>query len=462
MMVRVVVRMAGIAALSSALLAAVSLPAAARVAYGLDDPALAARIGAADALHAFSVDALWRTARAANPKAARTATLETLVAERLLAAAARREWGEAVLLTGQGVAFTHDVALDDQQAALLRNLYRQELEQALAVLPGASLDGLIVSETPLTAALQDAVLGKPGALRLDYSLNRVQQEQARATPVLIYRGADGAPVTLSLWDIYSRQNVQGRAALHHRQPGALAQQARQVLATLYVLDWARQRFGAEAMADLRRVLSDQQVVLAVQRLHGIGADTDSGSALLDRLAAQASQEAIASYYQQHRADFTRIEKVRARHVRLVDEQVAQSVYTALRQGGDMAALARKHSVAADASSGGDLGWIAHEGKPSWLAQLAYAQPEGQPSRPIRAPVGPHDKAYWEIVLVEQRVMGVQPVEAESVRYVASRAIARAAAIAQLTALRARVVREAEIDVNRALLDQPVQVLEPGA
>ncbi|MRV74438.1 hypothetical protein GJ700_22270 [Duganella sp. FT92W] len=449
--------------LAAVALAGIALPpATAAVRYGLDDPALAARIDAAP-LHAFTVDTLWRQARLADPQAARAATLEGLVAERLLAASARAQWGEAALLTGQGVAYAHDVALDDQLAALLRSLYKTELEQALAQLPGGSLDGLVVAEPAIDgaamAATFDAVFGKPGALRLDYSLTAAQAQHAKAMPVLAYRLPGGGAGTLSLYDIYRRQNVQGRIALHMRQPGALKQQARQALGVLAVLDWAGSRFGAAALADLRRALSDQAVTLAVQRLHGIGADTDSGSPLLNQLAAQADSDAIRAYYDQHRDEFRRIDKVRARHVRTHDEAAAQAAYAALKGGADFASVARKFSMAADAAQGGDLGWIDASGKTSWLQQLAFAQPPGTVSRPVRAPVGPQDKAYWEIVLVEQRVDGVQPPEAESVRYVASRAIARRSAIAQLAALRARVVREADIELNRSLLDAPLRVLE---
>ncbi|GAB2845284.1 hypothetical protein GCM10027277_11700 [Pseudoduganella ginsengisoli] len=447
-----------VSAAAAVLAAAVSAPASAAVRYGVEDPALAARIDAAP-LHAFTVDVLWRQARLADTKAARSSTLEVLVAERLLAASARRQWGEAVLLTGQGVGYAHDVALDDQIAALLRNLYRDQLEQTLAQLPGGTLDGLIVGEPVISAATLDAVFGKPGALRLDYSLSPAQVEQAKAVTVLSYRLPGGGKAALSLYDVYRRQNVQGRIALHTRQSGALKQQARQALGVAAVLDWAQARFGAAALADLRQALSDQAITLAVQRLHGIGTDTDSGSALLDRLAAQADMQAVRAYYDQHRDEFRRIEKVKARHVRTDDEGAAQAAYAALKGGMDFAAVARQYSAADDAAHGGDLGWIGASGKTGWLQQLAFAQPPGTPSRPVRAPVGPHDKAYWEIVLVEQRIDGYQPPEAESVRYVASRAIARSTAIAQLAALRARAVREADIELNRSLLDAPLRVLE---
>ena len=93
----------------------------------------------------------------------------------------------------------------------------------------------------------------------------------------------------------------------------------------------------------------------------------------------------------------------------------------------------------------------------WLEQLAFMQPEGQVSRPFRAPVGPNQAAPWEIVLVERRVEAYQAADSEAVRYAARHALAREKAAAQLQALRERLLREARIEVNGKLLDAPLQL-----
>ncbi|NRR32889.1 peptidylprolyl isomerase [Oxalobacteraceae bacterium] len=448
---------AGWLAAAGATLLLLTAPVSAALVYQLKDAALAARIDK-EPVQAFSVDALWRMARRQDDKAARSATLENIVVNRLLADAARKSWGEAALFGGQGVGYTRDVALDDQLAATLRTLYGKELEAALLRLPGASLLGLIVEQAEPERAALDAVFGKPDQLKLAYTLNAEQQARARAIVVLRYRLPGGALSSMSLYDVYRRQNVQGRVALFNRQPDFIQQQARQQLGGLFTLSWSRQQFGERAVADLRRALSDQDDVVALQQLHGIGADMHGSSVLLQKLATQVSQGDITSYYQQHRDEFQRIEKVKARHIRVADEALAQKIHNELRGGSDFSALARRHSIASDAANGGELDWIRHEGKPDWLAQLAFSQPEGQLSRPIRSPVGPQDKAHWEIVQVEQRVQGYQAADSEAVRYAASQAIARATAVAQLAELRARLLRGARIDINRSLLDQPLRSL----
>ncbi|WP_229213206.1 MULTISPECIES: peptidylprolyl isomerase [unclassified Duganella] len=436
---------------------ALALPAAATVSYRLNDPALAARIDGAP-VTAFSVDALWRLARIKEPQAARSAVLEEVVLNRLLSAAARERFDEAQLYAGQRVGFTRDVALDDQLVATLRTLYDQDMQQALRQLPGGTLDGLIVDQAKPTPAALDAVFGKPEQLKLEFTLNAGQLTRARDIVLLRYTLPSGAG-TVTLYDVYRRQNVQGRVALYNRQPDFLQQQAKQDLAARFVLDWSRRRFGDTAIADLRRVLAERGEVHALRQLHGIGDDIESTSPLLQRLAGEVTPAQIAAYYTRHRSEFTRIERVKARHIRLADESSAQTVFKALNNGADFAATARRHSIAADAGAGGTLGWIRHEGKPDWLAQLALAQPEGPPSRPIRTPAGPHDAAAWEIIQVEQRVMGYQAPDSEAVRYAASNALARSTAQTQLAALRQQLLRTAQIDINRGLLDQPLQTLD---
>ena len=449
-------------ALVAALLGgALAPPAGATVGYRLNDPALAARIDGAP-VTAFSVDALWRLARVKDTQTARSAVLEQVVANRLVAGAARSRFDEAQLFAGQRVGFAREVALDDQLVSVLRSLYGKELEQALARLPGGSLDGLVSAQPRPDAAALDAIFGKPEQLKLEFTLNPEQQARARSVVLLRYALADGVPGAVTLYDVYRRQNVQGRVALYNRQADFLSQQAKLDLAERFVLDWSRRRFGEAAVADLRRALAERGEVQALQQLHGIGADIDSGSPLLRQLASQVSAAQINTYYTQHRGEFARVERVKARHIRLADEQLARQVFDALDKGAEFGATARRYSIASDAGAGGELGWIRHEGKPDWVAQLALAQPEGQISQPFRSPVGPHDAANWEIVQVEQRVQGYQAPDSEAVRYAASNAVARATALAQWTSLRKQALRAAQIDINRSLLDQPLHVLnEPS-
>ncbi|MDC8757540.1 peptidylprolyl isomerase [Janthinobacterium fluminis] len=422
----------------------------------LDDPALAARIDGAP-LYTLSVDALARAAREKTPGAPRAAALQTAIMNRLLAALARRDFKAEELHPSTRVTFQRDVAADDKLAASLRAQYGKELEAALRALPGASLNGLVRESFEPEPAAWERVFGKGGKLQLEYVLSAEQQAQAKKTILLRYKLPAGQSGDITLYDVYRRQNVQGRVELFNRNQPYLRQQARLKLANLFVLHWATQQFGAKAVDDLRQTLGEQDEVLALLALHGIGDDIEGESALLGRLAKQVGAAEIGAYYRSHKEEFRRIERVKARHIRVADERLGKEVVAAAAKGEDFGALARRHSTADDAKAGGELGWIVHEGKLSWLQQLAFMQPEGQVSRPYRGPVAPDQAASWEIVLVEQRVQGYQAPDSEAVKYTARKAVAREKAAAQMKALRERVLHDAAIEVDGKQLDAPLQL-----
>lgn len=419
--------------IACALLLAVALPAAAASA-----PALAARIDGAP-LYGFSVDTLWRVAQRADPGVRRSAVRDAMVANRLLARAARRRVGEAALTSGARVAFPRDVNFDDQLASTLRSVYGPQLDDALRALPAGRTQ-------PPDATALDAVAGRQSGLMLDASLSAAALNAARKLVLLRYTLPGGGEGKVTLADVYLRQNVQGRVAILARDTGFMLEQAKALAASRVAVHWSERRFGKRAVADLRAALADQADAQAFTRLHGVGEDAHGESALIDQLAKQASQAEVRAYYGAHLEQFVRIERVYARHILLPDEASATRVAALLAGGADFAATARSHSVAPDAADGGLLGWVKHEGTPGWLAQLVFNYAPGEVSPPVRTPAGPDQKAPWEIVMVEQREQGHQPADSESVRYVASRAVAREKAAARLAALRRQLRDTARVEL----------------
>ena len=203
---------------------------------------------------------------------------------------------------------------------------------------------------------------------------------------------------------------------------------------------------------MRQALAEQSEVHALMSLHGIGADIDAESKLLNALAAQVTQAEVLSYFQSHKEEFKRIISVKARHIRLADEASARQAIAAANQGASFTQLAQRYSTAADARQGGDLGLIKHTEKLSWLAELAFIQDEGKVSAPFRAAVGPKGEAYWEVMLVEKRQEGYQDPASETVRYQAGRALAQEKAIKQISVLRQQLLKNAKIDINRQALN----------
>ncbi|MFZ6743481.1 peptidylprolyl isomerase [Undibacterium sp. JH2W] len=432
-------------AMSAAAMAADISPTAAASQAALQSD-LVARLNGAP-IYKLTLDVLAHMTQLEKPKTRQADILDNIVNNRLLAVAGRAQFSEEELQPSRRVAFEADVMLDNQLSGYLRTVYRQDLEAAIGKLPGGRLDALIQEQGKLEEDELSKVFGPRNRVMFDYSLNPSQQ--AAANHVLVLRCNFAPAATISLYALFRRQNVQGRVEFFNRNRDYIRQQAQLYLANLYVLDWARQRFGEPALRDLRQAVEEQNTVRAIMSLHGIGADTDSESRLLNQLAAEVKPKEVAAYFRTHKEEFKRIVSVKSRHIRLDNEAQARQVAELVQRGGDFASLARQYSTAADAQQGGDLGIIAHRGQLSWLEQLAYMQEPGKVSPPIRAAVAPNEKAYWEIVLVEKRIEGYQDPASETVRYQASLALAQEKAIRQLSTLQAQLRKSAKIETRQA-------------
>jgi hypothetical protein len=80
--------------------------------------------------------------------------------------------------------------------------------------------------------------------------------------------------------------------------------------------------------------------------------------------------------------------------------------------------------------------------------LAFVQPVTIPSRPVRTPNG-----QWEILLVSEKDEGYQPVDSDSVRYVASQTIARQKAAAEYRKIRMTLIKQADIHIQKSFQGQ---------
>jgi hypothetical protein len=397
-------------------------------------------------VHALTLRALRHAASEQPDRPSAEAVLATIVADRLQAPWSRKRFSAAQLYPASTVGFAPQATVEQRLAGLVRSLYARELDAAVRALPGASLDSLVEATYPLDPPTLERLFGAPGALRLGYDFTPEQAALAARTPLLRYRLGAGPALTLSVLDVYRRQNVQGRMAFFQREHDVMLAQARQQLASLFVLDWAGRHCGAAALADLRQALDEQETVRGAMRLYGLADGAEAHSPLQAALARQVSPAEIGAYYTAHIDQFRRIDKVRARHIRVGSEALAQRIRAELAAGKDFGTLARRHSLAPSAARGGDLGWIRRSAAPDWLSALALQQPAGTVSSPFRAAVGPQAPATWELLLVARRVEGVYPPDSETVRYMARRAIAHERARAEFAGVRTALVRAARVEL----------------
>jgi hypothetical protein len=355
----------------------------------------------------------------------------------------RARFSAQQLAPGAPVGFERNAALEQQLAGALRHAFREQTGVSLKELDRVILENRVPDSDAL-----EGIFGKPGKLQLGYTVGQEQSALADRIVLVHFQLPEGQPSALSIGDVLRRQNVQGRMEFFNRNISYMLQQARSHVANLLVFDWAVRRFGASQVADLRQALADHDDVRAGMALFGLAEDVEAASLVQATLARQVTQQDIDAYYKAHKDQFRRLERVRARHITVDSEERAAALVAQLRKGASFAALARSHSTAADAASGGDLGWVRADETSSWLASLALQQERGKVSNPLRAPVGPGERASWEIILVEQRQEGHHPAESETVRYQARRAIAHQRARDEFASTRRQAMLATRIEVLR--------------
>ena len=128
---------------------------------------------------------------------------------------------------------------------------------------------------------------------------------------------------------------------------------------------------------------------------------------LDQLTAQVdvSDEALQTYYEEHKAAYTASEERRVRHILIPVEAegeeaalaTAEEVLGKLRNGGDFAELAKTYSRdPGSADNGGDLGLVSRGVMVEAFEETAFALEPGVVSDPVKTQFGYHIIEVTEI------------------------------------------------------------------
>jgi hypothetical protein len=369
-----------------------------------------------------------------------------IVRDRVLGEQAARSPGDAVLFDAARVAFAPEATAKGSLVATLEQVYYEPLRAAWPVDPAR----FIVKRHPITAQRLGALLDAGPGLTLDDRLTETQRAALAGTPLLEFRFPRGSVQSITLQDVWKRLDVHGRQALRQGDTAFMQRQTIALMRQAFVLHWARSS-GALNSIDLRQL---QQLMLAHQRRlawtrwQGGTADLHDPAHSVVAHEAGVSDEEIARYYAEHLEAFQRIERVHARHIRCADDPCVVAARGALAAGQPFADVARRLSSAPSAAAGGELGWIdAADAATDWLSQLALAQPPGQPGDPVRTPAPAGADAAWEILLVDKRSTGLHPADSETVRFIATRAIAARKAAEQADRSSTRWLEEAQVTVD---------------
>ena len=157
--------------------------------------------------------------------------------------------------------------------------------------------------------------------------------------------------------------------------------------------------------------------------------------LREQVEKRASREAIERLYEERYVNAEPVEEVKAAHILVESEELAQELREKLDAGADFAELAREHGTDGTAQRGGDLGWFSHDQMVPAFADAVFAMEPGTIAGPVETDFG------WHLIKLEDRrtrpVPPLAQVQAELMQEVM-----RAAQVAVVEELRA----EAEIDV----------------
>ncbi len=428
--------------------------ASAVVNYDLKTAGLAATIDG-QPISQHLLDRFMMIAKKGDSKITPSNVLQRIIDDELLAAYARSRFEPDDLIKNSKVAFSSEVQIQQSLAEDIIAAFGPDMVAEAKKRTG--------SETPnygqtarhvMTSEDWKKLLSDQPEVKLDYHLMPMGQKFAEQLVLRRYRFDANTQGAITLADVYDSQNIQGKFQIFQKDKDFTDQQAQVLLERRYAIYWLEHRSGftpAEVDA-FKKIVVDQMQTQGYLEHIGVAADIHDDVFYMKKIASQVTPEEIKDFYQNHLDMFIRVDRVKARHIRTKDEATAREAFAALQKGKSFADAAKQYSVADDHQNGGDLGWVVHpETGSNWLQSLLFFQPVGKVSNPFRMPGKPTDAVDWEIVLVEQKEISHQPVDSESVRYVASQAIAKQKVIQEYMGARTQVWKKANIHIRPDLI-----------
>lgn len=425
----------------------------AKVEYDITDPNIAATMGELT-LSADTVEMFWHSYNHPSRPITPPQAMQRIIDDALLASHARQSLDKDVLNSENEVGFANDVMLEDRATALIRKTYEKELVTKIKALPNG-LESLFTFNEDVTEKKLAELMTLKAALMIKAN---AKQEAAAKKTVIAKVDFSSAQLTsstsqITLWDIYRRQNVQGRLAIHKADIDFLKGQLKQRIGSLVVLAWAEENLKSHDYSAIKQILLNEQQKTRLLENMGLHADVHDDNPALRERAKNISEEKIKQFYNENKDEFEVVERVKARHIRVASQELADQVVAEIKAGLDFSSAIKKYSIAADKNDSipGSLGWLKRSDKKrSWLHAIAFVQQAGKVSAPFRSPQNQGEIVY-EIIFADERIDGHLPYTDPTVRYEASRDIALKELRDEFTALQSKLRNNADIHLNKAAL-----------
>ncbi|MCP5334248.1 MAG: peptidylprolyl isomerase [Oceanospirillaceae bacterium] len=389
------------------------------------------------------LDMLWFNQKDAEHALDKKQILQQVLDDSFMADYAQQHYAHDTLLENSQVGFADSVLREQELSALLRSYFKNEISAALRDLKQQNK-----SLYRLNNAVNAEILAKNFTLQAGLMIEASPSQVKFAQQTVVANLSDGSQITL--WDIYQRQNIQGKLSLLKGNMDFLQQQTEKRAMELFILHQGKQLLNAAEWQCLVQVLENRQDKNGLLRQLGFMQDMHDDNPVLRDQAQQVSSAEIEAYYAKNKENFRIVNKVKVRHVQLASQAMADAVFKEIQKGLEFDDAVETYSIAADKNDGGKLGWLLREDKDRhWLHALSFLQQKGVASRPVRSPQEEGEPVY-EILMVDEREMGYLPVEDEGVRYEASRAVAWQKMRDELVALQKKLRDEQLVHLNKHL------------
>ena len=117
---------------------------------------------------------------------------------------------------------------------------------------------------------------------------------------------------------------------------------------------------------------------------------ERGVYIQNQVTARLTEERLKAGYEQYKANFPKIDELKARHILVKEEDKAKDLIKQIEAGGNFEELAKANSIDGTAQNGGDLGYFAKTDVVPEFADAAYALNAGEVTKkPVKTEFGFH-------------------------------------------------------------------------
>lgn len=201
------------------------------------------------------------------------------------------------------------------------------------------------------------------------------------------------------------------------------------LVEMKMLAWEARRKGIDTQESVKAKIGyaiDQ--ILAKELENGL------------KKSVKVSETDIEGYYREHLDRYVTPERVKARHILVEKQGLADDLLSRLKKGADFQALAKKHSTCPSADKGGDLGWFGRGKMAPEFEKAVFALNKGELGDVVKSSFG-----YHVIRLEDKREPKTKTLD--QVRKSIERTLRKKQAEARMAELKDEISKKAGVTVN---------------